>query len=249
MSVEQSLSNAVQACNNLTAAVNNKMSEIDAEVDQQVVRINNELASLNSRLPRILVSQNFLMLDADSNGLPDNWGFNSELSLELVNTIINASQATGRPQDDVDLLVEIENDVKEIYPDFDIRESQYYRSNFNVWQMSWATRNASTYLAYPYAADQTSSAGAVAVPQNSYLTLGAFVKVIDGNISGQWANGAVVGKWRWCSTVISPSKSFGTYSHLHPYRDTASGVVQVALAGACTGVVTHPGEWFAMMQL
>ena len=254
MSLETQIAALVTAANNLTDNVSGKISEIDAALVAAGVSYNAQLEDLKNRLPRLAVTKNMLMTDADANGFPDSWGFHSELTLTKIETIARTSEATGRPAADVTLLAQIEADVKEQFPDFDIRKSNYYRQDFNVWQMQWSANAVSPnagYLAYPYAADYNGNAdAAVAVPVNSYVTVGAFVKLVDGVLGNtSWDKGARAGKWTWCSSVIEPTRQFGIYTHLHPIRNSGAGVVQVALAGACTGVVTHPGAWFAMLAL
>lgn len=254
MSLETQIAALVTAANNLTGEVSGKIAEIDQALVAAGVAYNAQLEDLKNRLPRLAVSKNMLMVDSDANGYPDNWGFHSELTLTKLETISRASEAAGRPAADIALLAAIEADVKEIFPDFDIRKSQYYRQDFNVWKMQWAanavTPNAG-YLAFPYAADYNGNADtAVALPINSYVTVAGFVRLVEGTLNnGSWATGARLGKWTWCSNILAPTRTFGAYSHLHPSRLSGSGVVEVALAGACTGVVQHPGAWFAMLAL
>jgi len=254
VSLETQIAALVTAANSLTSAVSGKMGQIDDKVDAAEASYLVQLEDLKNRLPRLGVSKNILMVDANANGLPDDWGVHAELTLTKLRTISRASEAAGRPALDINLLAAIEADVKEIYPDFDIRKSQYYRQEFNVWKMQWAA-NASLpnagYLAFPYAADYNGNAdAAVALPRNSYVTVAGFVRVVEGSLgNGSWASGARAGKWTWCSSILAPTRTFGAYEHLHPSRTSVAGVVEVALAGAFTGVVTHPGAWFAGLSL
>lgn len=254
MSLETQIAALVTAANNLTGSVSGKMGQIDQKVDDAEAAYLAQLEDLKNRLPRLAVSKNMLMGDADLNGYPDSWGFHSELTLTKLKTISRLSEGAGRPVADVNLLAAIEADVKEIYPDFDIRKSQYYRQDFNVWKMQWAANAVAPnngYLAYPFAADNNGSAdAAVAIPVNSYVTQAGFVRLVEGTVTNtSWAAGARLGKWTWCSSIVVPQRQFGSYLHLHPNRTSQSGIVEVALAGACTGVVSHPGAWFAMMAL
>lgn len=253
MSLETQIAALVTAANNLTAAVNGKMGQIDQKVLSAQNTFNANMEELKGRLPRLSVTRNRRMMDNDANGFPDNFGFHAEVSMSKIRTIDARSQATGRTAEDVAFLQQIEADVKEVYPDFDIRAAQHHRAPFTIWQMQWAA-NASGggYLAYPEAIDKSTDPNTQlgAVPVNSFITLGAFVKLVDGTFEDtRWVKGAALGKWRWCSSVISPSKSFGNYEYLHPIRRSNSGTIQVALIGACTGVVTHPADWHAMMAL
>lgn len=251
MSLETQIAALVTAANTLTGSVNGKMSQIDQKVDDAEVAYLAQLEDLKNRLPRLLVTKNYRMLDVDTNSVPDSWGQHAEVTGSKVRTISPLSEAAGRPAEDIVLLAQIEADVREVYPDFDIRKSAYYRAPFNVWQYQWAANAnpVSGYLSYPVATDQQVSGDPGSLPLNSYVTVAAFVKVVDGGLTGSWANGAVLGKWRWCSLVINPAKTFSLYTALHPFRGGVSGTVQVALAGASTGVISHPASWGAMIGL
>lgn len=249
MSLETQIQALVTAANNLTGSVNGKMGQIDQKVDAAEASYLAQLEDLKNRLPRLLVTKNYRMLDADTNGLPDNWGMHAEVTATKVRTISHLSEAAGRPAEDIALLAQIEADVREVYPDFDIRKSSYYRAAFNVWQYQWAQNASSGYLSYPVATDQQVTGDPGHLPLNSYITVAGFVKVIEGGATGMWANGAVLGKWRWCSLVINPTKLFGGYSALHPMRVGNTGLVQVALCGASTGVISHPASWGAVLGL
>ncbi|MCV3804622.1 hypothetical protein OHU52_29840 [Pseudomonas aeruginosa] len=249
MSIESSIAALVTASNNLTGAVSGKMGQIDAKVAEAQAQYQAQLDSLASKLPRLGITRNFSMGDPGNLGRPDNFGYHTEVSWSKVKTIVPFSQATGRTAEEIALLAEIEADVKEVYPDFNIRKAEYYRRDFSIWQGSWAVKGVSPYFIYPQTSDSVLNSGTAAIPLNSFVTVGAFVRVLDGEISGSWATGAVKGKWRWCSYVSPPVNQFGTYTHLHPQRISTSGTVQMALIGACTGVVTHPGAWGGMLAL
>lgn len=250
MSLESTIAALVTASNNLTAAVNGKMGQIDGKVNEAKAAFDTQLAALTSKLPRLGITKNFAMADAGNLGRPDTFGYHSQVSWVKVKNIVSASQATGRTAEEIALLAQIEADVKEVYPDFDIRKSDYYRRDFNIWRATWSELNAGKpYLAYPVTSDGVLNAGVASVPLNSFITVAGFVRVVEGEISGVWSTGSKKGKWRWCSTVLNPSNAFGAYTHLHPMRLSASGVVEMALVGACSGVVTHPGAWGAMLAL
>ncbi|KTC56514.1 hypothetical protein AO262_14855 [Pseudomonas fluorescens ABAC62] len=249
MSTEQQLAAVVSAANSLTNVVTGKIGEIDNAIADARRAYDAQLLDLKQRLPRLAVSKNFNLSPTVDGKLIDNWGIHSEVACNKLRSITTVSQAIGRPQADVDFLLQVEADVREQFPGFNIRASEYFRTIVNVWQLKWATADASPWLAFPYPIDTALANGAGAVPLNSYITLGAFVRVLEGSISGAWSIGAEKGKWRWCSTVVAPSQLFAAYSHLHPMRTSASGVIEVMLAGACTGVVTSPGDWGTMMAL
>lgn len=251
MSLETQIASLVNAANTLTNSVNGKMGEIDEKVSDARSVFDQQVAKLKSQLPRLSVTKNFTLADVGNVGRPDSFGYHAELTWSKVKTISNLSEAGGRPAADIDLLAEIERDVREIYPDFNISKSDYFRLPFTIWQTSWAAlaNPAGAYLAFPTASDSSQTAGVASVPLNSFLTVAGFVKVVDGDVGNSWANGAVKGKWRWCSAVVEPLARFGGYTHLHPMRYSTTGVIQFALVGACTGVVENPAHWGAMMGL
>lgn len=251
MSLETQIAALVTAANTLTGSVNGKMGQIDQKVDAAGAAYLAQLDDLKNRLPRLLVTKNYRMLDTDANNVPDSWGQHGEVTASVVRQISQLSEAAGRPAADIALLSQIEADVREQYPDFDIRKSAHYRAPFNVWQYQWAANAnpVSGYLSYPVASDQQLSGDPGSLPLNSYVTVAGFVKVVEGGLNGAWAQGSVLGKWRWCSLVINPAKTFSLYTALHPFRVGNSGVAQVALVGASTGVVSHPASWGAMIGL
>ncbi|WP_369300850.1 hypothetical protein [Pseudomonas sp. N2-5-1-1] len=249
MSTEQQLASVVSAANSLTSVVTDKVGEIDKAIADARRAYDAQLLDLKSRLPRLAVTKNFNLYPSADGKLIDNWGVHSEVTSNKLRSITTASQATGRPQADVDFLLQVQADVREQFPRFDIRASEYWRTTVNVWQLKWAIADVSPWLAFPYTVDTALADRTGAVPLNSYITVGAFVRVVEGSITGAWSTGAEKGKWRWCSTVVAPSDLFGAYYHLHPVRTSASGIVEVMLAGACTGVVTSPGDWGTMLAL
>lgn len=249
MSTEQQLAAVVSAANSLTNTVTGKVGEIDKALVDAQRAYDAQLLDLKNRLPRLGVTKNFTLFPSADGKLIDNWGIHGEVTCNKLRLITPVSQAMGRPQTDVDFLLQVQADVREQFPGFDIRASDYWRTFVNVWQMKWATADVSPWLAFPYTVDTALANGTGAVPLNSYITMGAFVRVVEGSISGAWSYGSEKGKWRWCSTVVAPSDQFGAYYHLHPMRTSSSGIVEVMLAGACTGVVTSPGDWGTMLAL
>lgn len=249
MSTEQQLAAVVSAANNLTNIITGKVGEIDKAIADARLAYDAQLAELKNRLPRLAGTKNFNLSPNADGTLIENWGIHAEVTPTKLRTITPVSQAAGRPQADVDFMLQVQADVREQYPSFEIRASDYWRTFVYLWQMKWSVSDVSPWLAFPYTVDMALANGSGAVPQNSYLTVGAFVRLLEGNVSGAWSNGVEKGKWRWCSSVISPTELFGSYYHLHPMRTSSTGVVEVMLAGACTGVVTNPGDWGTMLAL
>ena len=247
--MEQQLPAVVSAANNLAGVVTGKVDEIDKAVANARLAYDSQLLDLKSKLPRLAVTKNFNLYPNADATLIDGWGIHGEVVCTKLRSITTESQATGRPQADVDFMLKVQADIREQFPGFDIRANEYWRTVVNVWQMKWATSGVGPWLAFPYTVDTALSNGTRSIPLNSYITMGAFVRVLEGSVTGAWSVGAEKGKWRWCSTVVAPTELFGAYYHLHPMRTSSSGVVEVMLAGACTGVVTNPGDWGTMLAL
>jgi sulfur carrier protein ThiS len=249
LSTEQQLAAVVSAANNLTGVVTGKIGEIDRalEVAQQTYR--EQLASLNQRLPRLAITKNFTMVPDANGNLVDGWDVHQQVTTTKLRSIVATSQSAGRPQADVDFMREVQADVREQFPDFEIHAADFWRNPIHVWQMKWSDNLGSPWLAFPHSIDAARPSGGGTLLLNSMLTMGAFVRVVEGEIRGTWATGAESGKWRWCSLAIQPAGVFGQYMIMHPERVSVGGTVEVMLAGACTGVVTNPADWSCMLAL
>lgn len=249
MSTEQQLAAVVSAANALTNVVTGKIGEIDKALTDARAKYDEQLSSLNSRLPRLAVTKNFHMEPDTTGKLIDGWYVHSEVTATKVRTITQQAQSAGRPDADVEFMRQVEADVREQFPGFDIRAAGYWRNQVNVWQMKWSENKSMTWLAFPTSIDTGRLSGTTPVPLNNCMTMGAFVRVNEGTIEGAWATGNTMGKWRWCSVLHMPDNFFANYMHVHPVRGSATGTVEVMLAGACTGVVTRPTEWGTLLGL
>lgn len=249
MSTEQQLAAVVSAANALTTVVTGKIGDINQALAQAQARYDEQLLSLNSRLPRLAVTKNFHMVPDATGKLIDGWLVHSEVTATNVRTITQAAQSAGRLDADVDFMRQVQADVREQFPDFDIRAAGYWRNTVNVWQMKWSDSKSLPWLAFPTCIDTGRLSGTTPVPLNNCMTMGAFVRVNDGTIEGAWATGNQKGKWRWCSALLMPDNYFANYMHIHPMRSSTTGSVDVMLAGACTGVVTRPADWGTLLGL
>lgn len=249
MSTEQQLAAVVSAANNLTGVVTGKIGEIDKALEAAQRTYREQIASLNQSLPRLAITKNFTMVPDVNGNLSDGWGIHQQVTTTKLRAITNRSQVAGRPQEDVDFMRQVQADVREQFPDFNIQATEYWRNDIYVWQMKWSENSGSPWLAFPGSVDSSKTSGGGTMLLNSTLTMGAFIRVVEGEVSGAWSKGAEKGKWRWCSWVIPPTGGFGQYIVGHPMRTTASGVVEVMLVGACSGVVTHPADWSCMLAL
>lgn len=237
MSLEQSLANVVQAANQLTDAVNGKMAQIDQHQAQSTAQINQQLEAVKLMLPRLVFTKNQILTIDNATNLPKNFSLNANVTATFVMGI--AANPAARNADQIAMLQEIEAATGA-----NLQKTSYYREGFNIIKLSWTSDDAG-FLAYPQASDSPSQA---AVPLNTYFTIGAFVKVLSGSVTGSWATGAELGKWKFCSAKFNPS-GFGRYTHLHPYRGAAPGELLVALPAAITGHIEHPIHWFPNILL
>ncbi|NVH51878.1 hypothetical protein HU985_13330 [Photobacterium damselae subsp. damselae] len=233
MGLEQQISSLVQASENLTSAVNNKIGEIDQHLSNLTNQIQGEMNNLKSMLPRIIITKNQVLKVNEGERFPSGFSVHSDISMELYKTV--SADPSTRQSDVISLLTEIERDLG-----FDIRKTEYYRQQFNIYKLKWT--QGTTWLAFPQSADGVGLNDAI--PLGSFLTIGAFVKVISGSVRGAWGEGAVEGKWRFTGHRTGTGSAFGSYTHLHPMRNTSSGELLVALPAAITGFIENPSDWF-----
>ena len=235
MSLEQQIGALVKASENLTGAVNGKIGEIDEQLRLSIDKINQHLDVTKTMLPRILMTMNQTLVAGDDL-LPLNFNVNANVT---VTKVIDIAEGPGsRDIAQKQMLQEIEMDLN-----VDLRINEFYRKSFSIYKLAWS--NNVGWLAFPVAADDKLSPR---VPLNTYFTIGAFVKIVSGSLGGAWANGAVFGKWCFCSTKNSPA-GFGTYTNLHPITNTESGEILVALPAAITGHIDNATEWFPNIEL
>ncbi|SKA57908.1 hypothetical protein [Photobacterium toruni] len=233
MSLEQQIGALVKASENLTGAVNGKIGEIDKHLQQSTEQIQGEINNLRSMLPRIIITKNQVLKVNSGERFPSGFSVHSDITLELYKSI--SADPQSRQSDAISLLAEIENDIG-----FDIRKTDYYRQPFNIYKLKWT--QGTTWLAFPQSSDGVGLNDAI--PLSSFLTIGAFVKVISGSIRGAWGEGAIEGKWKFTGHRTTGGSWFGSYTHLHPMRNTSNGELLVALPAAITGYIEKPADWF-----
>lgn len=73
------------------------------------------------------------------------------------------------------------------------------------------------------------------MPLNTSITSAAWVKLISGAIVGGWADGAEIGKWKLCGTVIPRGLAIG-YAGNHPKITTTECILLVALPTTVNGI-------------
>ena len=240
MSLEQQVTALVSASNNLTSAVNGKIKEIDKKTAENTAKVDSELKKIQTKLPRIVMTQNQILASADNSAFPDNFSIGAGVTAEVFKFISGTPE--GRDASQIALLQEIERESG-----VSLNTRNHYRQGFFIYKLSWsADANSSGWLAYPRSADNPELAN---VPTNTFFTVGAFVKVLSGDLSHDaWGNGNVVGSWKFCTSKFEPM-NFGSYTHLHPYRRSNAGEVLVFLPAAITGHIDNGENWFPNIVL
>lgn len=235
MSLEAQIAALVQASNNLTAAVDGKIGEIDNHLNQSAQEINRQLEQTKYMLPRIVITKNQSLAVPSGQSLPTGLSIHTEVACSVHQAIPGGP--AQRTAAHIALLQEIERDTSA-----NLRINEYYRKDFNIVKLSWTAiaNPASGWLAFPNSVDSDTIPS---VPLNTFLTVGALVKVLSGSISGAWGTGARLGKWTFCNEKLSPN-GFGTYTHLHPMRNSQSGEILVAFPAAITGHIEKLENWF-----
>ncbi|MBO1894236.1 hypothetical protein HNW13_000250 [Shewanella sp. BF02_Schw] len=231
----QEIAALITSVNTMTATVAGKMGQIDQKTAENTAKVDSELAKVLTKLPRIIITRN-QVLDIDpSTGLPFGMSVNASVTVTEHLTII---QNNVRPAEQLLVLQQMEEDIGA-----NLGKTAYYRRPFKIMKVSWV--NNPGWLLFPQAADDPSS---VSIPVNTFITLGAFVKVLSGGATGSWAQGSELGTWVFCNQKLSPA-GFGAYANLHPIPLSASGEMLIALPAAITGHIDRAEEWFANVNL
>ncbi len=235
---EALLGKAVDACEALTSSVEGHAGKINEALADAINILNSKADKFDRYLPRICITNNpFLDFDSETN-LPTGLYIHSDVTVELYETI--SGSPSSRTPEQLSILDDIESDLG-----VDIRKNEYYQRGFNIVKLSWKSLASSDWLAFPsFIGDYASS-----LPTQNKCTVGAFVKVLSGEISGYWGTGAERGVWHFGSSSINPSDSFGRYTHAHPARKSVEGEVLVALPFATTGYIGSANHWFPQISI
>ncbi|MBW3517481.1 hypothetical protein KO537_22595 [Shewanella sp. NKUCC01_JLK] len=235
MSLEQQVTALVASANALTGAVNGKIAQIDQKTQENTAKVDSELSKIQTKLPRIVITKNQVLSINPDTGLPAGMSIHERVTTTLYMTINNWDVKSA---ENMQLLQQMEQDMG-----VDLRKTAHYRREFNIFKMKWD--NHIGWVAFPLAADDFN---ATSIPVNTFITLGAFVKVLSGGVKFAWAEGSQIGKWVFCNSKLVPS-GFGSYLNLHPITTTESGELLVALPAAITGHIDDGGQWFPNVGL
>lgn len=219
----------------LSQEVAGKMAAIDQKTHENTAKVDSELAKIQTKLPRIVITKNQVLDINSETGLPYGMSIHEKVIVTPYMTISNWNM---KPSDQMEVLQQMEQDMG-----VDLRKTDYYRREFKILKMKWNDHLG--WLAFPQAADDPN---ATSIPVNTFITLGAFVKVLSGSLQHAWADGSQLGKWFFCNTKIVPS-GFGQYLNLHPVTTSSSGEILVALPAAITGHIDSAEQWFPNINL
>jgi len=114
---------------------------------------------------------------------------------------------------------------------------------FSVWRVSWRGRGHGTEEVSEGVDSRL--APYTQVPRcNMPTTCAAFVKLESGEVGGAWAEGAQLGEWALCGTLLWQTSS--QYVHVHPQARSAAGSMLVALPAYVFGTVDlrEPRNWW-----
>lgn len=225
----------IESVNQMTATVAGKMAQIDQKTAENTAKVDSELAKILTKLPRIVITLNQALDANPDTGFPKGMSINSGVTVAIHMAM---TQNAVRPAEQLAILQEMEADMGT-----SLSKVSHWRRPFRIWKMSWV--NKPGWLAFPQSADDPS---ATSIPLNTFITMGAFVKVLSGSVAGAWAQGSQLGKWVFCNTKLSPT-GFGSYVNLHPIPTSDSGEILVALPAAITGHIDSPSQWFANVNL
>ncbi|ELX7527400.1 hypothetical protein SKP09_004533 [Vibrio parahaemolyticus] len=229
----QEIGQLIDSVNDLTQTVAGKMGEIDQKTQENTEKVDQELAKIQTKLPRIVMTLNQVLTPAEGQTFPADFSIGGGVNSEVYR-VIQASPE-HRDSDQIVTLQEIQQDTG-----LNMNISSHYRQSFYIYKLSWTSGNGQ-WLAFPRAADDPTLYN---LPLNTFFTVGAFVKVLSGNVSDEaWLKGHELGKWVFCNSKYEPA-GFGRYVHLHPYRKSESGELLVALPAAITGHIESGSNWF-----
>ena len=235
---EALLGRAIDACEALTDTVEGHTGKINQTLEAAITALNSKTDKFESYLPRICITNNpFLDFDSETQ-LPIGLYIHSDVTVELYETI--SGSPSLRTQEQLNILDDIEGDMG-----IDIRKNEYYHRGFNIVKLSWNSLGSSDWLAFPSFIGEYASS----IPTQNKFTIGAFVKVLSGEITGYWGTGADRGIWHFGRSSINPSDAFGRYTHAHPSRKSDAGEILLALPFATTGHIESANHWFPQISV
>ncbi|MEG3220235.1 hypothetical protein PD716_06300 [Vibrio gigantis] len=220
-------------------ALTNFRSTSNAKITQQDQALRNAVEPIIGKLATIALSPNQELTVDDGATIPKGFNVSSFVTLEKVETIKHAPSLRSGAQ--LQMLSEMEKDIRLDYPDFNIRKTSHYMKSFNVFRVSWdlpddTEVNGSHWTLFP---------GRVAL--SGLVSCAAFVKLEEGLANGGLMALSTLGKWKF--SQFTSGGYFGGYIHAHPIARTKKGSFLIALPVLSTGYLNHPNKAFFLEKL
>lgn len=207
MAFEQDITELVQASDRLTGVVEGKISDIDSKVQQAQTQVDDYIATARGETPYYRISKNQALAGTDGH-VPDFWHSGEGITYTLVQSVNDSVDWVDRTPEEQELLTAMNS-----------TNTRYVSVPFNIWRMDWTLADH-THTLY-----QRVNAP---VP----ITVAAMTKLISGSTYASWAQGVTN---EWTLTGVHEGLTPHRYSHIHPYRTSATGSMLFALPAAIAG--------------
>ncbi|NOI20780.1 hypothetical protein F0223_21385 [Vibrio coralliilyticus] len=220
-------------------ALSQFQNDSNARIAQQDQALRNAIEPITGKLATIALSPNQTMTVENGATIPKGFSVNSLVTLEKVETIHN--DPASRSGSQLQILSDMETDIRMEYPDFDVRKTEHYIRSFNVFRVSWdlpegTNMNGSHWTLFP---------GPVAL--SGIISGAAFIKLEEGLANGGLMASSTLGKWKF--SQFTHGGYFGGYIHAHPIARTNKGSFLIALPVLLTGYLDHPNKAFFLEGL
>ncbi|CAK1755394.1 Phage tail protein [Vibrio crassostreae] len=220
-------------------ALNDFASASNAKIAQQDQALRDAVEPIIGKLATIALSPNQTMMVESGATVPKGFRASKHVTLEKIETI--SSSPTARSGYQLQILSEMENDIRLKFPDFSIRKTSHYSNQFNVFRVSWdlpedTDMNGAHWTIFPGT-----------VPLSGIVSCAAFVKLEEGLANGSLMSSSTLGKWVFSQHTYKGN--FGTYVNAHPIARTPKGSFLIALPVLSTGYLNHPKKLFFLAGL
>jgi hypothetical protein len=227
-----------------------KLVEVDVALALKIAQANTAIANatkpVDSKIPHLQLSAN-QELKITSASIPDDMLVSAGVTIELFENIARSGDA--RTTEAYQLLIDMQNEIKEQFADFSIRDSISYALEFNVIRLSWDF--SGDFVARKTLLKLMTAKRMSSFFQRADQTAAAFLKLESGGISGELTDGHELAKWRYCSTLGSKhwQGQFGAYRPFSIIAETETGSLLLALPAVITGSIGHPSNLFKNIEV
>jgi hypothetical protein len=223
-----------------------KLGEVDAALALKMAQANtaiaNATAPIEGKLPKLVLSLN-QQLKVSDGSVPDDVIVPSAVTCSVVENIgVHVSQRTVGA---MTILMEMENDIKEQFSDFDIRaQGNYlkYAGGMNVVQIDWDF--GTDPLGRIFRLVNRSVGQASYIPAVGDVSYVSYIKLISGSVGTE----GEVGKWLFNSKKVS-SRRFSGVIDVGVSALSATGSLLIAFPAVISGNINHPNEIMSGIEL